>query len=58
MNMGKLSIEQDVMNQLHIDLLGLSELKWTGTAHLQAENHTVYYPGHKGGGGKRMGFYS
>lgn len=56
--MGKLSIEQDVMNQLHIDLLGLSELKWTGTAHLQAENHTVYYPGHKGGGGKRMGFYS
>lgn len=50
MNMGKFSTEKDVMNQLHIDLLGLGELKWTGITRLQSEDHTVYYPGHKGGG--------
>lgn len=45
--MGKLNTVKDEMTRLHIDNLGISKLKWTGIGHLQSENHTVYYLGHK-----------
>ena len=45
MNQGKLKIVKSEMNRIKIDILGISELKWTGTGHFTSGNYEVYYSG-------------
>lgn len=47
MNREKLNTVKDKMNQLPIDILSISESKWTGIGHFQTEYHTAYYSGQK-----------
>ena len=45
MNQGKLNIVKDEMERMEIDVLGISELKWTGKGHFQSEDYKVFYSG-------------
>lgn len=31
------------MNQLHVDILGINEQKWTGIGDFKLDDHTVFY---------------
>ena len=33
------------MKKVNIDILGISELKWTGMAEFNSDNHYIYYCG-------------
>jgi putative NIF3 family GTP cyclohydrolase 1 type 2 len=43
---GKLNIVQEAMNRMDIDILGISEMKWTGRGHCRSVNNKVIYLGH------------
>ena len=43
MNQGKLEIVTNEMNRINLDILGISELKWTGCGDFRYGDHTVYY---------------
>lgn len=43
LNQVKLEIVTKQMDGIKIDILGISELKWTGTGHLQPENIKMFY---------------
>ena len=45
MNQGKLEVVKQEMARVNIDILGISELKWTGTGEFNSEDHYVYYSG-------------
>jgi hypothetical protein len=45
MNQGKLDIVKSEMVRLNIDILGISELKWTGMGHFTSDEHEIYYSG-------------
>ena len=45
MNQGKLEIVKMEMDRIKIDILGIGELKWTGTGHFTSGNYEVYYSG-------------
>ena len=45
MNQGKLEMIKHEMARLNVDILGISELKWTGTGEFNSEDHYVYYSG-------------
>ena len=47
MNQGKLDIVKLEMNQMEIDILGISELKWTGSGHFTSGNYEVCYSGNQ-----------
>ena len=42
MNQGKLEVVKQEMN---IDILGISELKWTGMGEFNSDDHYIYYCG-------------
>ena len=42
MNQGKLEVVKQEMN---IDILGISELKWTGMGEFNSDDHNIYYGG-------------
>ena len=46
-NQGKLNIMKDEMERMEIDILGISELKWTGKGHFQSEDYKVFYAGYE-----------
>ncbi|XP_051780739.1 LOW QUALITY PROTEIN: craniofacial development protein 2-like [Erpetoichthys calabaricus] len=46
MNQGKSDIVKKEMDRLQIDILGVTELRWTGSSHFQSDDFTVYYSGH------------
>ena len=33
------------MTRVNIDILGISELRWTGTGELNSDDHYIYYCG-------------
>ena len=35
------------MSRLTIDILGISELRWTGMGELNSDDHYIYYCGHE-----------
>ena len=35
------------MARLNIDILGISELKWTGMGEFSSDDHYIYYCGHE-----------
>ena len=43
MNQGKLEVVQQDMARVSIDILGISELKWTGTGEFNSDDHYIYY---------------
>ena len=45
MNQGKLEVVKQEMARVTIDILGISELKWTGMGEFNSDDHYVYYCG-------------
>ena len=45
MNQGKLEVIKQEMARVNIDILGISELKWTGMGEFNSDNHYIYYCG-------------
>ena len=45
MNQGKLEVVKQEMARENIDILGISELKWTGMGEFNSDDHYIYYCG-------------
>ena len=45
MNQGKLEVVKQEMVRVNVDILGISELKWTGMGEFNSDDHYVYYCG-------------
>ena len=45
MNQGKLGIVKQVMARVNINILGISELKWTGMGKFNSDDHYIHYCG-------------
>ena len=43
MNLGILELFKQEMARVNIDILGISELKWTGMGEFNSDNHYIYY---------------
>ena len=43
MNQGKLEVVKQEMARLNVDILGISELKWTGMGEFNSDDHYIYY---------------
>ena len=43
MNQDKLEVVKQEMARLNIDILGISELKWTGIGEFNSDDHSIYY---------------
>ena len=44
-NQGKVEVVKQEMARVNIDILGISELKWTGMGEFNADDHFIYYCG-------------
>ena len=42
MNQGKLGVAKQEMARVNIDILGISELKWTGMGKFNSDDHYIY----------------
>ena len=47
MNQGKLEVVKQEMARVNTDILGISELKWTGISEFNSDDHYIYYCGQK-----------
>ena len=47
MNQGKLEVVKQEMARVNKDILGISELKWTGMDEFSSDDHYIYYCGHE-----------
>ena len=45
MNQGKLEVIKQEMARVNINILGISELKWTGMGEFNSDDHYNYYCG-------------
>ena len=45
MNQGKLEVVKQEMTRVNTDILGISELKWTGMDEFNSDSHFIYYCG-------------
>ena len=45
MNQGKLEMVKQKMARVKVDILGISELKWTGMGEFNSDDHYIYYCG-------------
>ena len=45
MNQGKLEVVKEEMARVNIDILGISELIWTGMGEFNSDDHYIYYCG-------------
>ena len=45
MSQGKLEVVEQEMARVNIDILGISELKWTGMGEFNSDDHYIYYCG-------------
>ena len=45
MNLGKLEVVKQEMTRVNIDILEISELKWTGIGEFNSDDHYIYYCG-------------
>ena len=43
MNQGKLEVVKQEMARVNIDILGISELKWTRNGKFNSDDHYIYY---------------
>ena len=44
---GKLEAVKQEMARVNVDILGISELKWTGMGEFNSDDHYIYYFGQK-----------
>ena len=42
---GKLEVVKQEMARVNVDILGISELKWTGMGEFNSDDHYIYYCG-------------
>ena len=42
MNQGKLEVVRQEMARVNVDILGISELKWTGMGEFNSDDHFIY----------------
>ena len=45
MNQGKLEVVKQERARLNVNILGISELKWTGMGEFNSDEHYIYYCG-------------
>ena len=45
MNQGKLEMVKQEMARVNVDILGISELKWTGMGDFNSDDHYILYCG-------------
>ena len=45
MNQGKLEVVKQEMARVNVDILGISEVKWTGMGEFNSDDHYIYYCG-------------
>ena len=45
MNQGKLKVVKQEMARVNINILGISELKWSGMGEFNSDDHYIYYCG-------------
>ena len=45
MNQGKLEVVKQETARMSINILGISELKWTGMGEFNSDDHYIYYYG-------------
>ena len=45
MNQGKLEVVKQEMARVNVDILGISELKWTEMGEFNTDDHYIYYCG-------------
>ena len=43
MNQGKLEMVKHEMARVNVNILGISELKWTGMDEFNSDDHYIYY---------------
>ena len=45
MNQGKFEVVKQEVARVNVDILGISELKWTGMGEFNSDDHYIYYCG-------------
>ena len=45
MNQGKLEVVKQEMTRMNTNILGISELRWTGIGEFNSDDHYIYYCG-------------
>ena len=45
MSQGKLEVVKKEMARVNVDILGISELRWTGMCEFNSDDHYIYYYG-------------
>ena len=45
MKQGELEVVKQKVTRVNIDILGISELRWTGMGEFNSDNHYIYYCG-------------
>ena len=45
MNQDKLEVVKQEMTRVNVDIVGISELKWTGMGEFNSDDHYIYYCG-------------
>ena len=45
MNQGKLEVVKQAMARVNVDILVISELRWTGMSEFNSDDHYIYYCG-------------
>ena len=45
MNQSKLEVVKQEMAKVNVDILGISELKWTGMGEFNSDDHYIFYCG-------------
>ena len=45
MHQGKTEVVKQEMARVNVDILGISELKWTGMGEFNSDDHCIYYCG-------------
>ena len=45
MNQGKLELVKQEMARVNVDILGISELKWTAMGEFKSDDHYIHYCG-------------
>ena len=48
MKQGKLEVVKQDMARVNVNILGISELKWTGMGEFNSDDHYIYYCGQEG----------
>ena len=43
MNQGKLEVVKQEMARVNVDILAISELRWTGMGEFNSDDHDIYY---------------